>query len=350
MSSFVLEAIHRWVTDGNPNALLDISMFSLYEVPSLPTNVRKLDISSNNISKIRASDLPDSLTELTCKYNGLETIEKLPPNLMMLDCTWNRLKTLPDIPASLELLCCNHNQLRALPEPPPLSKLNTLLCGNNRLMYLPNVETLGCLGAEFNSICVFPKCGPNMYFLGLGYNCIEIVPEKLPPGITEIVLTRNNIKTIDHVRFPAGLKKLSISENPILNLPADLPDSIHTLHCDQMRLAGLPETLPTSLSSFNCSYNHITELPDTILDRCPKLELLWCNGTHLLRDKTNCLLTKPFIHEVLRLQRLQSKQRIVGRTKFYKEELMQVLWHPQRLERMWFSKGLDFENVLYCGD
>ena len=350
MNQLADDTIQRWISNGDVNTLLDISMLSLYELPSLPANVRRLDISSNNISIIRASELPDSLTELTCKYNGLETIEKLPPNLASLDCSWNRMKTLPNIPASLVMLLCSHNQLRTLPEPPPLSNLRTLLCGNNRRMYLPALESIQCLGAEFNNICVFPKCGPNTYFIGLGYNCIELIPDTLPPRMTEIVLTKNNVKTIDNVRFPEGLITLTISENPITELPANLPNSIKILRCDQMRLSSLPDTLPTALTILHFAHNPITEIPDTLDERCPKLEAMWCKGARLMRDNPTTGSPRKFIIELIRLQRLQAKHRNVTRTKIYKEELIQLVWHPHRLVRMWFSNGLDFEDFVFCYD
>ena len=348
MTSVVRQIIDLWIANGMPGVLLDLSLTSLFEIPSLPPNVQRLDISSNNIRTIRASDLPDSLIELTCNYNDLEVIEKLPPNIRILDCMWNHMKTLPDIPASLEFLHCSHNRLQAIPEPPIDSRLRVLTCGHNRIVYLPKMETIYCLSAEFNSIQAFPTCGPNTYFVGLGYNCIEVVPDTLPRGLTEIVLTRNNIRTIDHVRFPPGLITLSIGENPILNLPANLPNRMDTLNCGQMRLSTLPDTLPTGLVSLSFAYNDITEIPDTLLERCPKLHIMWCNGTKLIRENPSNGSAREFVRELIQQQRLQSKQRIVERTKVYKEEMMQVVWHPNRIVRMWFSKGLDFEDLVFC--
>jgi len=344
------ETIARWAASGDPNAMLDLSMMSLFEVPSLPPNVRRLDISSNNIRTIMTSDLPDSLVELICKYSDVRVIEFLPPNLERLDCTWNRLVALPDFPKTLRDVYCAHNDLRTLPQPPPGSKLKNLFCGSNRLICLPNLETIEQLAAEFNYICVFPKCGSGTTSIGLSSNCIGLLPDTLPPNLLSLFITRNNIESISNVRFPAGLEVLSICENPLLELPPDLPDSINTLKCDQTKLTSLPETLPTGLISLDCGYNRICELPDSMLERCPSLVSLWCSGTCLMLNKGPLSSARSFVRELIQLQRLQAKQRIVARTKLYKEELMQVVWHPDRLMRMWSFDGLEFEDFLYCGD
>jgi Leucine-rich repeat (LRR) protein len=344
------EVIAEWVEAGNPDTILNLSMMSLFDVPSLPPNVRRLDISSNNIRRIMISDLPDSLVELTCKYSDLRVIEFLPPNLERLDCTWNRLVALPDFPKTLRDVYCAHNDLRTLPQPPPGSNLKNLFCGSNRLIALPNLDTIEQLGAEFNYICVFPRCGSGTTSIGLTGNCIGLLPDTLPPALLSLFITRNNIETISNVRFPEGFEVLNISENPLLELPADLPDSINTLKCDQTKMTSLPDTLPTGLISLDCGYNRICELPDSMLERCPSLVSLWCSGSCLLLHKPPVSGARPFVHELIQLQRLQAKQRITGRTKLYKEELMQVVWHPHRLVRMWSFDGLDFENFLYCGD
>jgi Leucine-rich repeat (LRR) protein len=344
------EAIARWVDAGNPNIVLDLSLMSLFDVPSLPPNVRRLDISSNNIRTILMSDLPDSLVELTCKYSDLRVIEMLPPNLEKLDCTWNRLVSLPDLPKTLRNLYCAHNDLRTLPQPPPGSNLKTLFCGSNRLISLPNLDTIEELSADFNCICVFPKCGSSTTSIGLSSNCIGLLPDILPPALLSLFITRNNIESISNVRFPPGFEVLSISENPLLELPPDLPDSIITLKCDQTKLTSLPDTLPSNLITLDCAFNRISELPDSMLERCPILVSLWCSGTCLLLHKSQITAARTFVRELIQLQRLQAKQRITGRTKLYKEELMEVVWHPNRLMRFWFSKGLDFEDVLFCYD
>ena len=340
MTSEVEHRIAEWETRGNPEMLLDLSMCSLFEVPPLPPNVIDLDIAYNSIREINI--LPDTLKYLACGSNQIRHISKLPPRLETLNCNWNELVTLPPFPETLHTLFCGYNKLSRLPD--DLRNLNELTCTNNKLTQLPYIpEAMEQVYAEFNQINTFPMGGQNLRGLYLSYNFIDQLPCFLPARLNWLIIVKNKISEIRHVTFPQNFMQLMIGSNPIRHLPDNLPDSIEILYCEGMMLRDLPETLPAKLSYINCSDNQISELPE-----CLRKIVVQCDRNRLPVDRDSYTTYTDYIEDLFRKQRYIKKKRSVDRTRQYKEELVQTVWHPERLERIWFSKGLDFEDFVFC--
>jgi len=293
------------------------------------------------ISEIKENDLPKYLIMLICDSNRIRRIDALPPKLENLMCYCNELTSLPSFPASLHTLDCNRNRIARLPD---LRNLKNLNCGSNQLTQLPFLpDTIEHVIAEFNRIHTFPSGGTNLKSIHLYNNSIRELPTIMPSKLELLYIGNNEICDIRNVMFPQTLQELNMGANHIRVLPDNLPDSIETICCDYMKLEELPERMPASLRYINCGGNMLTELPE-----CLRKIMIACESNKLLASRWRYATFSEFIEDLYRLQRLQKKERNVKRTRQYKEELVQTVWHPERLNRMWFSKGLDFEDLVFC--
>jgi Leucine-rich repeat (LRR) protein len=66
--------------------------------------------------------LPQNLIEFSCSMNNLTELPALPTTLKILKCSCNELKLLKNLP-KLEKLCCDHNRIRKLDLPNTLIEL-----------------------------------------------------------------------------------------------------------------------------------------------------------------------------------------------------------------------------------
>jgi hypothetical protein len=79
---------------------------------------------------------------LNCSYNEIYEIPELPSSLKKLWCFSCRLIKLPDLPSSLELLMCEFNNLTVLPWGLDNLSLKILSCELNNVKYKITVDTL----------------------------------------------------------------------------------------------------------------------------------------------------------------------------------------------------------------
>ncbi len=110
------ERIEKWRIDGNTDEILDLSNLGLEELPRLPSNLIKLNCSSNKLTILR--ELPEGLQYLNCSRNQIYLIEEFPINCKYIDCSFNRLKSLPDLPIDCTYLNISHNLFNRLPQLP----------------------------------------------------------------------------------------------------------------------------------------------------------------------------------------------------------------------------------------
>lgn len=74
---------------------------------------------------------------LDLSYMDLDVLPKIPSDVKVLQCSGNNLTQLPELPRGLTHLYCSHNQLTSLPDPLPEGLLALYCCGN-QLTYLPD--------------------------------------------------------------------------------------------------------------------------------------------------------------------------------------------------------------------
>ena len=104
--------------------------------PKLPSNLRLLNCSSNNLSEF-SQDLPNNLNDFICSYNKLVYLPSLPKSLVVLNCFHNLLVELPKLPETLKVLTCDYNKLSVLPDFPELFDDENLGCSKNaKLNYI----------------------------------------------------------------------------------------------------------------------------------------------------------------------------------------------------------------------
>lgn len=218
---------------------------------------------------------------------GLTELPVLPDDLIMLRCDSNELTSLPVLPSSLLVLHCHSNQLTSLPELPPF--LESLSCSHNPITSLPLLPS-----SLIQLVCI--------------RNHLTFLPP-LPPTLTELCFDDNNITHLP--TLPPHLTSLSCCQNQLTFLPF-LP-SLHSLFC----FANPLETMP--------------ELPSTLV-------YLVCILPHTKERYAPFRLTPEQIQSLNRENQAWaeslSKGRSIDRCATYYEELMCLLWHPDRVKRL----------------
>lgn len=84
--------IHDWIKADDVEAVLDLSGIGLSSMISIPSSVKRLNISNNNLTEIMI--LPISLIELNCSNNKIKKL-RLPVGLEKLNCENNELPFYP---------------------------------------------------------------------------------------------------------------------------------------------------------------------------------------------------------------------------------------------------------------
>ena len=212
-----------------------------------------------------------------------------------LDLSHLHLTELPSIPLTLKLkvLYCHDNQLTGLPSLPP--SLIKIYCSNNNLKSLPSL-----------------------------------------PSSLKLLYCYNN-KIISLPSIPSSLRYLYCSYNKLTSLPP-LPSSLINLYCWNNSLKSLPP-LPPSLENLHCSDNQITSIPSLP----PSLEEFYCYNNQLEVNIQDNETPQDYWN---RLEEIQSKKRIINRTKELKEEIMKTFWHPTNVQKLLDMYGIDFEDYV----
>ncbi len=247
----IKEIIERWKERGKPDIILDLSNWDLTELPDLPDEVERLDISNTSIKALKK--LPLHLKWLKCQNSDLEHFpeeSELPPNLKKIDCRG-----------------CD-----AL-KPFRLSKNIQLKSDFKRIEYeeylkrTPNDIILeGRIRNTKKNIK--KKHILNIYNLNLKH-----IPDNIPDTVTELCCGNNPISNLNNL--PKNLKILYCQYTKIKSLK-NLPQTLEVINCsytDISYLDGLPNTINTIICS-NCKYlRNIYNLPQSLeyfyLRYCP---------------------------------------------------------------------------------
>jgi Leucine-rich repeat (LRR) protein len=141
--------------------------------------------------------------------------------------------------------------------------------------------------------------------------------------------------------LPLNLLSLSISENRFQRLPQNLPEYLESLQCAHNKLVSLPEIIPSSLEYLDCAHNQLHTLPETLPNNVWSLD---CDGNPHLPKRNYKQSAAEYMERVKFVEQCQSKARIRMRCRAIREELMMVVWHPKRVERLMLD-GVDMEDM-----
>lgn len=139
---------------------LSFNNISKIENLDLLTNLETCELTNNNISKLE--NLPDSLKKLYIHNNRIKKLENL-PFLDILDISDNRLKTVENLPLSLTRLDISNNDVSKLDLPISLEFLdlrytkiktfqNLILLTNIKWLYMPRIPIPTLIGFRIRTV------------------------------------------------------------------------------------------------------------------------------------------------------------------------------------------------------
>lgn len=173
--------------------------------------------------------------------------------------------------------------------------------------------------------------------------------EEIPclPNLISLSARVTPLKKI--IQLPETLHHLYVSNTPIEELPA-LPKRLRNLHCNSTKIRFLP-ALPNTLEELWVNNTKLEELPDLP----PNLETLWVYNTFLeelpplpdsllfLQTHTTHLIQRQpgeaMSSYIRRANQFYEQKRIHKRNSLIKEELMAVVWNPDRVSK--WLEGMD---------
>ena len=197
-----------------------------------------------------------------------------------------------------------------------------------RVAAKPLLKKCNAVGLFLPKLTDSVAIGSAMDFVDLSHRGLTELPPL--PDMMSLWCNGNRLLRLTLTRT---LTQLRCDENQLTSLPP-LPPGLRLLRCDKNLLTVLPE-LPASLRVLWCHQNRLTTLPAfpaVLVD-------LLCAGNGLIPMGSE----SPHQYEY-RLREHESKVRMMGRVKQYKEELMMNRWHPSRVERLLIA-GWDVEDM-----
>ena len=228
-----------------------------------PPNLKDIRLSFCQISSLSGLQFPLGLTKLSLDRNQITSLAgvQFPPGLTELYLYSNQINSLVGVqfPHGLMELGLNSNPIASLVGvqfPPGLIRL-----------YLVNTNIGSFEGAQFTHELKRLYLSENK-ITSLSLQGLQL---QLPPGLTELKLDRNQITTLQGIRFPIGLTSLDLYKNQITSLEgAQFPPGLRNLNLDDNQittLKGLP--LPPGLTSLSMSRNQLTllevaQFPETL--------------------------------------------------------------------------------------
>ena len=144
------------------------------------------------------------------------------PHLTCLNLVDLKLTTLPRLPQKLEYLSINKNQLTEVPSNLPDS----------------------------------------IKFLDASCNALTSLPDALPKNLVQFNISKNRISRLP--ALPDALVHLTISDNEVDALTADLPSGLKHLVAENNRIETIPSDLPRTLRYLNLMNNRVKMIPDTV--------------------------------------------------------------------------------------
>lgn len=189
-------------------------------------NLKKLNITKNDINRIDGQNLPDSLEELNLSGNNICTIIDLKEGLITIDLSNNNLQNnILEIPKTVTDLDISHNNtLFILPKFKSDENLSKLDISNTMIRSIDNipqsVNILKACDCNINRISKFPSS--LMEFTAFNSH-IYIIDTEFPKDLFELDLYKNNLKEIPPL--PENVNNIDLGNNNLEKIPI-LPDSL----------------------------------------------------------------------------------------------------------------------------
>lgn len=289
------------------------------------TQLRKLDISDNEIEKI-SHEIGNfvNLVEFDCNRNDIQDIpdsirycrnlqildisnnplQSLPPGLTQLkaltELTLNDL-SLPYLPedigslVNLRSLQGRDNLLKAIPDSLcSLLKLETLDLGSNEIEEIPpligKLQSLKVLWLDLNQLKQIPaEVGrlKKLQYLELSENMLETMPEEIAGCVqlTDLNLAQNSIEYLPNtIGQLINLSILKLEQNQLVVLTPSIGQCVQLteLILTENLLSELPDTLGNlkQMTNLNVDRNRLTHIPECICE-CESLGLLFLRDNQL---------------------------------------------------------------------
>ena len=109
-------------------------------INSLPDDIEIINVSCKNLTYLPSLKRFHKLKKLLCFNNKLTSLPELNVSLRELHCTRNNLTSLPELNNELQVLYCSYNQLTSLPK--LNNQLKRLYCHTNQLTGLPKLNNV----------------------------------------------------------------------------------------------------------------------------------------------------------------------------------------------------------------
>lgn len=163
---------------------------------SLDENVEEIYVPNRGLTHLPSLKRFTNLKTLVCYNNRLTSLPELNESLQYLLCDYNELTSLPKLNANLLELHCNLNELTSLPE--LNENLQYLCCDFNELTDLPKLnENLIHLVCNNNKLTSLPELNANLKYLNCQNNQLTSLPE-LNDGLKLCICVNNPICEIIH--------------------------------------------------------------------------------------------------------------------------------------------------------
>ena len=257
-----------------------------------PVTMTHLDVSNNDITTLADVQFPGIMTHLDVSNNDITTLAdvQFPGIMTHLDVSNNDITTLADVqfPGIMTHLDVSNNDITTLADVQFPVTMTHLDVSNNDITTLADVQFPGImthLDVSYNCIDTLgDKFCENMTLLeklDISHNRLSVIMFSGCTHLMWLSISRNHLKTLVDVQFPANMTYLDISYNIIHSLedarfPTDMTfldisyNMIHSLgenFCD--RVQGLQE--------MNVSLNTMSVNSLSILNECT--ELTWFDAT-----------------------------------------------------------------------
>jgi len=189
---------------------LNLSNRGITEVPPIPDDVTELNLSYNQITKLKEGVFPQGLKKSYLSGNKIVELKEgvFPQGLKKLYLSGNKIVELKKgvFPQGLQILDLYNNQIVELKKDVFQPGLKNLSLSDNQIVELKKG--------------VFPQ---ELEILDLsGNQIIKLTEGVFPCGLKKLYLDMNKIKKLKEGVFPTGLQELDLSYNQIVELPIHL--------------------------------------------------------------------------------------------------------------------------------
>ena len=250
VDNFIIDGLQAVIPDDNFEAYLEANGMG-DGIPNNDSvsianiaNVKKLDVSNQNISDLSGINYFNDLIILVCENNSLTSLDITEnPNLEKLNCRYNQISNI-DLSQNtalstlnlsdnnfssinitqntgLEQLSCEDNLLTSL-DVSNNTSLRYFICGDNQLTNLdisanPALTYLGCHANQLTSLDVSNNTA--LEVLSFGKNQLSLIDVSNNTSLNEIRCYENQLTSLD-LSSNTNLTKIDLSYNPLtcLNL------------------------------------------------------------------------------------------------------------------------------------